>query len=755
MRFKRSKLIITAVLIAVTAVVLPITLVGAFRPDPVVKSVEIEAGGVFPDISVFLNRENITGIFLTDIKAVDTSRIGEVEINIEVNGRFCISKLIISDTVPPRGTAAERYMFLGNTVTAGDFVTDIIDATQVTCSFAAQPDFFKPGWQEVTVILTDEGFNTAEVVSRLYIYEFLPVRGYVFAGNLPEAESLTAENPAAAHNKPAELTFSYLSEPAAMEPGWQNADILITAESGKSTVVRSRVFVYEIAAVQYFMFGGNKILPENLLNVTHGAPFSCEFAGEPDFSVVGWQDVPITVTIEGGESVTVDSRLYIYGIEPRTRYIFTGNNIGAGDLIGGVEFPERVTAEFAELPDTDISGWHEVEIILTEISGDEQTVAASFYVFEPYEELFIEAGTPQRRLYMSDLVKNNITMRGAYADASGSAVDFGTAGVYSATIRIGENTAVIPVTVADTTPPTARVRDVRTYLGKPAAASQFVYDIVDFSEVTVRYRQIPNFNRTGTYTVHVILEDFYGNTTEYEAKLTIVEDTEPPKIAGEIHKTVVVGGTVNYTSRVTVTDNYDPKPLLTVDSSRVNLNVPGTYTVIYTAKDESGNIASVNGSLRVRAIDTDLVNEMADDILKQLITPNMTPRDKAYAIYIWVNKKVRYSAANNPREIAQAAYDCFVKGAGDCFVYMAASQVLLTRAGIDNTMIRRVGGETDHFWNLVNLGQGWFHFDACPVTRFPLDDKFMFGNRKARELNAIVEWGFYNYDASTVPRVEE
>ena len=28
--------------------------------------------------------------------------------------------------------------------------------------------------------------------------------------------------------------------------------------------------------------------------------------------------------------------------------------------------------------------------------------------------------------------------------------------------------------------------------------------------------------------------------------------------------------------------------------------------------------------------------------------------------------------------------------------------------------VRRVGGTSDHWWNLVNLGNGWYHCDSSP-----------------------------------------
>lgn len=68
-------------------------------------------------------------------------------------------------------------------------------------------------------------------------------------------------------------------------------------------------------------------------------------------------------------------------------------------------------------------------------------------------------------------------------------------------------------------------------------------------------------------------------------------DTEPPVIEGEDQHVVYIGDTVSFRKCVTVTDNKDENVKLEVDSSSVNLNKEGSYTVIYKATDSSGNTA--------------------------------------------------------------------------------------------------------------------------------------------------------------------
>jgi len=248
-----------------------------------------------------------------------------------------------------------------------------------------------------------------------------------------------------------------------------------------------------------------------------------------------------------------------------------------------------------------------------------------------------------------------------------------------------------------------------------------------------------------------------ASTEKLALKKLLPQDRTPPTISGDLDKWVVAGGTLSYRAGVTVTDDFDPNVQLVIDSSRVNLNVPGVYTVIYSATDSSGNRAEVRGTVTVRAVDMDLVNEMADGILSRITNQNMNKYEKAKAIYYWVHGKMKYSASVCPREIAQAAYNCFHRGTGDCYTYMAASRVLLTRAGIDNMTVSRIDAPVQHYWNIVNVGDGWYHFDPSPNGYVSIDRKFMFTESQAREFSQIIPTAYenYKYDKSLVPEVVE
>ncbi|HHY81317.1 MAG TPA: DUF5011 domain-containing protein [Clostridiales bacterium] len=195
-------------------------------------------------------------------------------------------------------------------------------------------------------------------------------------------------------------------------------------------------------------------------------------------------------------------------------------------------------------------------------------------------------------------------------------------------------------------------------------------------------------------------------------------DTEPPVITGEDVKEVFVGDRVSYKNHVTVTDNMDDNVKLEIDSSAVNLKKAGTYTVIYKATDSAGNTATKTVQVIVKEkpvvhAKQEEVDQIADQILESIFEDGMTLRQKARAIYVWVRSNIRYNNEyENNTDWVQAAYDGFTEKKGDCYVFFGVTKELLNRAGIENMDIVKTGG--GHYWSMVNLGEGWYHYDTTP-----------------------------------------
>lgn len=107
------------------------------------------------------------------------------------------------------------------------------------------------------------------------------------------------------------------------------------------------------------------------------------------------------------------------------------------------------------------------------------------------------------------------------------------------------------------------------------------------------------------------------------------------------------------------------------------------------------------------------LDQMCDQILAGITTEGMSKREKATAIYAWVRGSFRYSGHSATRDWVTEAYQGLRRRHGDCYTYFAVSQALLSRSGIPCIEVIRYT-DNDHYWNLVQLEDGWWHFDATP-----------------------------------------
>lgn len=107
-----------------------------------------------------------------------------------------------------------------------------------------------------------------------------------------------------------------------------------------------------------------------------------------------------------------------------------------------------------------------------------------------------------------------------------------------------------------------------------------------------------------------------------------------------------------------------------------------------------------------------MVAQMADKILSGIVNDSMTLTEKARAIYAWTRGNIRYVGTSDKGDWVEGAYSGFRTKRGDCFTYYSVSLALLSRCGIPS--IEVVRADNHHWWNLIDCGYGWYHFDACP-----------------------------------------
>ncbi len=245
----------------------------------------------------------------------------------------------------------------------------------------------------------------------------------------------------------------------------------------------------------------------------------------------------------------------------------------------------------------------------------------------------------------------------------------------------------------------------------------------------------------------------FPNMAEY---VIGVIDTESPVIQGVKELTVPVGGSVAYKRDIMVTDNMDEDVQLTVDTSQVDLLTVGDYPITYIAADRAGNESQISTIVHVvvAGVDTateDLVNAEADKLLKEIITDDMSQYDKAKAIFFWVHENVAWSDHTPKTDWIQGAYRGLVEHKGDCFVYASTSKCLLNRAGIKNMDIAKIPAQTEHYWNLIDIGEGWHHFDN---TRRKDGHYFFYCTDEEVMAYSRTHNDSHNYDPSQYPDIK-
>lgn len=351
-----------------------------------------------------------------------------------------------------------------------------------------------------------------------------------------------------------------------------------------------------------------------------------------------------------------------------------------------------------------------------------------------YTEVTMEAGGdfPAAQSFLAE--KRDVQV--LYANSS--AVKTNVPGVYDVSLTCEGKEYSAKIRVVDTVAPTATVQDINS-LGRIPEAADFVVSHNDATEVTVSYLTEPEKDKDGEQTVTIVLTDLGGNKTQYQAKLTLTIDRQAPVITGVTDKIVYLGESVSYMNGITVTDDLDPEPTVSVDRGAVNLEAVGEYTITYTATDASGNTTSVSCLLKVLEkkdyyVPYETIYAEVDAILAEIIREDMTLQNKVWAVYVWIRTNCTYVNHSDKEDWMQAAYLMMTENKGDCFNYYALCKLMLDRLGIQNMDVRKVKnyeGDSDHYWSLVSLdgGNTWYHVDTTPRTNpasFCLvTDKFM------------------------------
>lgn len=550
-----------------------------------------------------------------------------------------------------------------------------------------------------------------------------------------------------------------MEKPMYIERGsWDRRNRRRRRGTGK-IVLLALLFLIAAGAVGGYLYVGS--LSYKVCRVEAGVQVSpSDFLKKPDENAVFAQGSDSFDITEPGEyHVKVKSGFFTHKctliiedtIAPRAQAvpvkIPVGTTCGPESFVSGITDATQVTVSFVLEPDFTLKGAQTVQIALTDKGNNRTVLESELYLSIVADSVTVEAGQGAPgldRFVAAGEVGQFVTQMSDF--------DYTKVGDYTVSLLVNGDSYTSVMHIVDTVPPVVEVHDLEDFAFVPVSPMDFVSEMEDVTEVTAAYKKEPDLSKTGTQEVELVFTDQGNNKTEKTAKLTLKEDTEAPVIHGAVDLTIYAGDTVSYKKDVTVTDNSTKGLILDVDTSKVNTRAEGVYPVTYVARDAAGNTdtVTVNLTVKARKYDIDEVNTLGDSILSNILTPDMSETDKLHAIYSYIMGHISYINDSEKGDWVQAAYEGLMNRKGDCYVYASTAKLLLTRAGIKNMDIEKIPSDTLHYWNLVDIGDGWYHFDTTPrkdhPTIFMWDDQQMMEYSEAHDKS-------HNYDHALYPRV--
>jgi len=313
-----------------------------------------------------------------------------------------------------------------------------------------------------------------------------------------------------------------------------------------------------------------------------------------------------------------------------------------------------------------------------------------------------------------------------------------------------------------TPPPGADIVDVTINIGDSVIPMDFIENIHSESEIiSVEFVREPDVLAHTNQVVDIIITDEHEKSATFKANLIIRINREKPTIEGTGTIMSTVGNPIIYRQDVVARDDFGRPLELHVDSSEVNQNQVGVYAIKFWATDLTGNTTEIIEEVHIMNVDVNYVFEQVDIILGDIVNSEMSQLERVRAIHAWIRANISYaSVIGGPETVLEDAYRALRERRGNCYVFYAIGEVMLTRAGIENRPVDRIPGTpTRHRWSLVNPDNlGWHHFDTTP-TRLGLgSETAFFTDSQARDFtNRFIDFNgtqdFYTYNPDLYPPV--
>lgn len=288
------------------------------------------------------------------------------------------------------------------------------------------------------------------------------------------------------------------------------------------------------------------------------------------------------------------------------------------------------------------------------------------------------------------------------------------------------------------------------------SAADLVESVNDVTNCTIDFAEEYDFTKEGEFEASIVVTDEAGNQTVCTVPCKVIEDNTPPEIKGVEPLQFAQGDAVSFKKNIEVVDDKDENPTLEVDNSEVNVDKRGVYNLTYIARDAAGNETKKTTtvkivSAKISEATEENVNALADAVLADIIKDGMDQKAQAKAVFNWVVNNITYSETAGIDDLYSAAYKGMYYHVGDCTVKQKTAEVLLNRLGIKNMEIEKIRDTRGHYWLLIDIGEGWYHYDP----NLQLDGTLIFYWHDA-DLWAYsnAHKNTHNYDPSKYPTIQ-
>ncbi|MBD2847840.1 transglutaminase [Paenibacillus sp. IB182496] len=105
---------------------------------------------------------------------------------------------------------------------------------------------------------------------------------------------------------------------------------------------------------------------------------------------------------------------------------------------------------------------------------------------------------------------------------------------------------------------------------------------------------------------------------------------------------------------------------------------------------------------------TAVVDRRVEQVLHELLRPDMNDHQKVKAIHDWIVRHVAYDESLS----RYTAYEALTEGRAVCQGYALLAQRMLEAAGVESRIVEGTVNTGDHAWNLVNVNGAWYHLDV-------------------------------------------